>query len=81
METLFTFSPLVVAIVPIVLGLVQVAKSVGLPSQYAPILSIIFGIGMVLLAGAVWQVAIAQGIIIGLASSGLFSGSKKIIQG
>lgn len=78
METFFEFSPLIVAIVPLVLGLVAVVKGVGLPSKYAPVASIAFGIGLVALTSVAWQAVIVQGIIAGLAASGLFSGTKAV---
>ena len=81
METIFTFSPLIVAIVPVILGLVQVAKQVGLPSKFAPLVSIALGVGLVALTGASWQADIVQGIIAGLAASGLWSSSKATFEG
>jgi len=76
METIFEFSPLIVAIVPVITGLVQVTKGLGVTSKYAPLASIFLGIGLVALTGVTWQVFIVQGIIAGLAASGLFSGAK-----
>jgi hypothetical protein len=81
MQTLFEFSPLIMAIVPVILGLVQVVKQVGLPSRFAPLASIAIGIGLVALTGVAWQAFVVQGIIAGLAASGLWSGSKATIQG
>lgn len=72
---------MIVAIVPIVVGLVSVVKGIGLPSKYAPVLSIAFGIGLVALTGVAWQAFVIQGIIAGLAASGLYSGAKATIQG
>lgn len=81
MESLFEFSPVLVAIVPVVIGLVQVAKSIGLPTNYAPFASVIFGAGLVALTGVEWQSVIVQGLIAGLAAAGLYSGTKTTIQG
>lgn len=80
-NTLFTFTPIVVACIPITVGLVAIVKGVGLPSKYAPIASILVGVGLVALTTVVWQVVIAQGIIVGLAASGLWSGTKATFQG
>ena len=80
MENLFEFSPLIIAIVPIIVGLVQVVKGVGIPSKYAPLVSIAFGIGLVALTGVVWQAFVVQGIIAGLAASGLYSGGKATLK-
>ena len=78
MENLFAFSALAMAAIPLDLGLVAAIKQVGLPSKFAPLASIVLGIGLVALTGAVWQADIAQGIIVGLAASGLWSGSKAL---
>lgn len=81
METLFEFSPLIIAIVPVVIGLVGVAKGSGLASKHAPVVSIIAGIALVALTGVAWQIFVVQGIIAGLAASGLYSGSKATLKG
>jgi len=81
METLFDFSPLVLAAIPVVLGLVEVTKRVGLPARYAPLASLVFGVGAIALTGVSWQATVIQGIIVGLAASGLWSGPKKTISG
>ena len=78
MENLFAFSPLAVAAIPAVLGVVAAIKQVGLPSRFAPIASILLGIGLVALTGQPWQADITQGILVGLAASGLWSGSKAL---
>lgn len=78
-ETLFSLTPLVVATIPITIGLVQVAKRIGLKSEFAPLLSILFGFGLVAIAGASWQQIIAQGILVGLCASGLFDFSTKTV--
>jgi len=79
MNTIFDFSPLIVAIIPVVIGLVQVVKQVGLPTKFAPLASIVLGFGLVALTSVTWPVAIVQGIIVGLAASGLWSGSKSTL--
>lgn len=70
---------MIMAEVPVVIGLVQVAKGVGLSGRFAPLLSIALGIGGLLVVGLAWQVAVAQGIIVGLVSSGLFSGGRALL--
>jgi len=81
MEGLFEFSPLVIATIPVALGLVQVIKTIGVPSKYAPILSLALGMLLVALTGAGWQIVIAQGLIVGLAAAGLWSGGKTTLKG
>jgi len=78
METLFEFTPLIVAIIPITVGLVQIAKIVGCPRKWKPVVSIIFATGLIALTGVEWQQMIAQGIIAGLSASGLYTSSKAI---
>lgn len=80
METLFEFSPLVIAVIPVIVGLVEVTKSLGLDSKYAPAVSLLFGIGLVSLTGVVWQASLIQGIISGLAAAGLFSSVKRVVE-
>ena len=81
MENLLSFSPLVVAIVPVVLGLVEVLKQMGLPSRYSPLTGIVFGIGISWILGSAWPLFVTQGLLIGLAASGAYSGVKKQITG
>lgn len=78
MQNLFEMSAVVVAAIPITVGVVQVVKKVGLTDKWAPLASLLVGAGLVFLSGAVWQIVIAQGIIVGLAASGLYSSGKTI---
>ena len=75
----FDFSPLIVAIIPVVVGLVAVVKGLGLPTRFSPLGAILFGIGLVALTGATVPAMIVQGIIVGLAASGLYSGTKATV--
>lgn len=66
------------AAVPIVAGLIQVARQVGLPANWAPLLAVGLGlagsVGFSYTAGeATIQTAVAQGLAIGLSSSGFYS--------
>jgi hypothetical protein len=79
MESIFSLTALTVAAIPLDMGLITAARQVGLPAKFAPLMSIIFGIGLVALTGASWQADIAQGIIVGLAASGLWSGSRTML--
>jgi hypothetical protein len=67
-------------LVPIVLGLVQVAKSAGLSSKWAPILSLALGIiGAGVIGWGISSEIIIQGIIAGLSAAGLWSGTKATV--
>jgi hydrogenase-4 membrane subunit HyfE len=72
-----------VALVPLVLALVAVAKKTGLASRYAPLLSVVLGVLAVLtLESFVFSgLTILIGIGTGLAASGLFSGTKATVKG
>lgn len=81
MENIFEFSSLVVLVIPVIIGLVEVLKKLGMVEKFAPLMSLLFGIGLIALTGAEWRLALVQGIIAGLAASGLFSGTKKVLKG
>jgi hypothetical protein len=67
-----------VAVVPIIVALVQVAKMLKVPNQYAPIVSIGVGILISFLFGGGITIGqnILSGILYGLSASGLYSGIK-----
>lgn len=67
-----------VMLIPLIIGLVQVLKTLGLRKKFLPLASVIFGI-----AGGVFYVypddlkgGIIVGIMLGLSASGLYSGTK-----
>jgi len=66
------------------LGLVQMIKSFGVPTKWAPLGALIFGIGLSLLAMPINSLGVVpsifQGLVIGLTSVGLYSGVKNTIQ-
>ncbi|PEE22993.1 holin [Bacillus toyonensis] len=63
----------------IVVGLSQIAKTIGLQTKYVPLLNLTLGIvlGVLFLDGDI-KTNIFQGIIIGLSASGLFDHTKII---
>lgn len=68
-----------VALIPATMGLVDVAKRAGLPSKYAPILSLGVGIALGIATSLDnLQKGIITGIAIGLSASGLYSGTKAL---
>lgn len=72
-----------IVFIPIILGLVEIGKSLGMPKKYSPIMSLVLGI----IAGVVYvhpenlAAAILVGIALGLAAVGLYSGTKNTIEG
>lgn len=70
-----------VALVPATMGITEVIKSVGLPSKYAPVVSLGVGIilGVVTSPGEALR-GVLTGIAIGLSASGLYSGTKALME-
>lgn len=71
-----------VALIPATMGLVEVAKSAGLPSKYAPIVSLAVGtcLGIATSLDNIGR-GVIVGIAIGLSASGLYSGTKTLTKG
>ena len=68
-----------VGFVPLVIGLVEVAKRAGLPSRFAPLLSLFLGVGLMFAVGADIIQATVLGLAVGLSASGLYSGVRASI--
>ncbi|HEY4601493.1 MAG TPA: hypothetical protein VIG73_09530 [Cerasibacillus sp.] len=71
-----------VALIPIITGVVQAFKQMGLPKRFSPLLALLLG-----MAGGVFYVCptdlksgIMIGIVLGLSATGLHSGSKNMIK-
>ena len=67
-----------VTLVPVILALVQGAKQAGLPTKWAPLLSLVLGVG------GVWAISggfdLITGIVVGLSAAGLWSGTRATLQ-
>lgn len=67
-----------VALIPVIIGLVEVVKKLGLPNKVIPATSLVLGI----VAGIVYVhpdnvlAGVLVGIALGLSASGLYSGVK-----
>ncbi|MCY9772791.1 transposase [Paenibacillus larvae] len=70
-----------VVIVAVIVGLVEMAKGIGLPVRLAPVLSVMLGIAAGIAYMAVWDIktGILYGIICGLTSCGLYSAGKSAV--
>jgi hypothetical protein len=73
-------SPLTLATIPIIVGVVSVLKTVGVPSKWAPLISLVLGLGVAVLVETSLPIRILGGLIIGLSASGLYSGAKASFQ-
>jgi len=71
-----------IPVVAVIIGLVQLAKGLGMSTKYAALLSVGFGI----VAGGIGFYFTADpaylflGLVTGLAAAGLFSGIKKALE-
>lgn len=74
METLAGFST-----VAIILALTELAKRVGVPTQFAPLVSLALGIGLAFLVAGLTVDNFVTGLILGLSASGLWSGTKSVL--
>lgn len=71
-----------IALVPATMGITEVAKSVGLPTKYAPLVSLGTGILLGVVTTSESSIhGVLTGIAIGLAASGLYSGAKALTEG
>lgn len=68
-----------IVLVAVITGLVQVAKKTGLNSRFAPILSVVLGIGLTYLFVGHDTTTLLNGIIASLTASGLYSGGKTLV--
>lgn len=67
--------------VPVVVGVVAaVRQATGLPSRYLPLCSLVAGIAAALLLIGPTGSAAAEGLLTGLAASGLYSGTRAVLR-
>lgn len=76
MEYLASLSPLTAGLPLVLVGLVEVVKRVGLNARYLPLCAVIMGVAGSVCLNGVSSVAVIGGIVAGLLSVGLFSGSR-----
>jgi hypothetical protein len=69
-------------ILPIIVSVVELAKSLGLPRKFSSLIAVIAGIviGIVYLHPEDIKLGIFEGIMYGLSSTGLYSGTKNVFQ-
>lgn len=71
------------ALVPVIMGLIELLKRVGIPKRFSPLFAILIGIlcGFYYLAPDDPKKAVFLGIVIALSSIGLYSGTKNTFEG
>ncbi|NLM22756.1 MAG: hypothetical protein GX210_01520 [Firmicutes bacterium] len=67
-----------VALVPVIVGLSELLKRAGLPSRFIPLVSLVLGIffAVYYLSPGDIKRGLLLGVVLGLSSIGLFSGTK-----
>lgn len=69
-----------IILIPIIIGIVATLKMAGLPSRYAPILSLLLGMSLAYFLSPIPNIEnVMNGIVAGLSASGLYSGAKATI--
>lgn len=63
-------------LIPVILGVVQAFKMVGLDTKFAPLVSIGLGVLGAFVLDGFTGMAVLGGIVAGLSSCGLYSGAK-----
>lgn len=72
-----------IAIVPVIMALVELAKMLGLNQKFAPVVAVVLGLiaGFAYLAPGDPAKAVLFGLVAGLTSVGLYSGVKNTKEG
>lgn len=68
--------------IPIIVALVQLFKPLNISEKFYPFISLALGIIIAFLIPEPWdpKFSIIKGILFGLSASGLYSGTKKVIE-
>ncbi|MFO7153555.1 MAG: hypothetical protein DIU64_001190 [Caldicoprobacter oshimai] len=72
-----------IAIIPLIVGIVELLKQIGLPSKFAALVSVILGIaiGVVYVSPDDIKKGVLVGLALGLAAAGLYSTTKDTVEG
>ena len=72
-----------VAIVPLLIGILEIFKKLGVNPKIIPVISLIIGIGLgiALFSDGELATGVIKGAFIGLSAVGLYSGTKNTIEG
>jgi len=70
-----------IAIVPIIIGIVEMFKRLGIPAKWSPVVAVILGVISSFAFSSTGNVpaTVIQGMIYGLSASGLYSASKNTV--
>lgn len=68
------------ALIPVIVGLVEVVKGVGVDSKYAMVISLALGVAIVGLLETFSATSVLAGVVVGLSASGLYGGTKAVLK-
>jgi hypothetical protein len=68
-------------IIPIIIGIVEVVKMAGLPIKYSPLVSLALGLFFGIFYVESFREGLIIGLMVGLSATGLYSGSKNVLNG
>lgn len=72
-----------ISVVLVIIGLIQLAKNVGLPTRYAGVAAVVLGVlaslGYAYFAESTWLQALFVGLALGLSAAGLYSAGKAAV--
>jgi len=70
-----------IAVVPVIIAVVALLTGAGLPKKFAPIVAVVIGVaaGVIYVAPGDIGQGVFVGLTMGLAASGLYSGTKNTI--
>ena len=71
-----------VVLIPLIMGIVELLKKAGVSKKILPLVALSIGIaiGVVYVANFEWKQGVLVGTMLGLAASGLYSGSKNTLE-
>ncbi|RKD21131.1 hypothetical protein BEP19_15785 [Ammoniphilus oxalaticus] len=70
-----------VAIIPLIIGLIELCKRVGVPIKLSPVIALLLGLAAgIFYIGADVKEGIIVGLMLGLSATGLYSGAKNVTE-
>lgn len=67
-------------IIPVLVGVLEVFKKIGLPVKYVPLVSLLLGVIGSLSVSGLGVEQVIQGFVFGLSACGLYSGTKTTLE-
>ncbi|WP_425539456.1 hypothetical protein [Microaceticoccus formicicus] len=67
-------------VIPVLIGILEVFKKLGLPVKYVPVLSLLLGVLASVSVSGLAVENFMQGLVYGLSACGLYSGTKATLE-